>query len=312
MFQFSQSAHGRAASGRGRRRTVPNGTIRQVINTTGAAVAPRAGPRGGQTTGARRPEVTVAPTGARRTSADHPQLPITIDEIAVCARLCQAAGAQRIHLHVRDDTGAHSLDCGRYREATAAVRAAAPGMAIQLTTEAAGRFGVAAQLAVIEGLRPGEASVSIRETMRDRALAARLYAAAAEAGTNVQHILYDLQDIALLRRAQAAGIVPDTSGGFLLVLGRYQPPRDAQAGDLAPLLAALQPGAAGWSACAFGRSEHACLIRAAAMGGHLRVGFENNVCRPDGTLARDNAENVARIVNMVRGSARALPAKVSA
>ncbi|MCP4818606.1 MAG: 3-keto-5-aminohexanoate cleavage protein, partial [Shimia sp.] len=40
------------------------------------------------------------------------------------------------------------------------------------------------------------------------------------------------------------------------------------------------------------------------LGGHIRVGFENNICRPDGTPARDNAENVARIAAALRTQAR--------
>lgn len=226
-------------------------------------------------------------------------MPISIDEIAACAADCHAAGAGRIHLHVRDDNGRHSLDCGRYRETIAAVRAAAPGMAIQVTTEAAGIYGVADQLAVIEELCPPQASVSIRESMRDAALARRLYAIAAEAGVGIQHILYDAADIALLRAAIADGTVPATMGDVLLVLGRYTPPRNADRAALAPFLTALGPAFPNWSVCAFGVTEHAVLLQAAELGAQLRVGFENNILRPDGTPAYDNAENVARLADAI-------------
>ena len=52
----------------------------------------------------------VAPNGARKSSADHPGLPITVDAIAAEAAACREAGAQALHLHVRDDAGRHTLD----------------------------------------------------------------------------------------------------------------------------------------------------------------------------------------------------------
>jgi uncharacterized protein (DUF849 family) len=50
-----------------------------------------------------------------------------------------------------------------------------------------------------------------------------------------------------------------------------------------------------WSVCAFGPRETACAIAAAALGGHARVGFENNFHLPDGSLAADNAALVAAV-----------------
>jgi uncharacterized protein (DUF849 family) len=82
----------------------------------------------------------VAPNGARKTKADHPALPIGPAELAATAAACRDAGAAAIHLHVRDEAGGHSLDAGRYREATAEVRAAiGEAMIVQITTEAVGR-----------------------------------------------------------------------------------------------------------------------------------------------------------------------------
>ncbi|MGB0967112.1 MAG: 3-keto-5-aminohexanoate cleavage protein, partial [Halocynthiibacter sp.] len=52
-----------------------------------------------------------------------------------------------------------------------------------------------------------------------------------------------------------------------------------------------------WTICAFGPNELACARAALQAGGNLRVGFENNLHLPDGTLARDNAELVSLAVN---------------
>ncbi|RMF39385.1 MAG: 3-keto-5-aminohexanoate cleavage protein [Alphaproteobacteria bacterium] len=250
--------------------------------------------------------LTVAPTGARRSKADHPQLPISIDEIAATAAACQAAGAQEIHLHVRDREGRHTLDPGRYREAMAAVADAAPGMAIQITTEAAGRFDVAAQFATLAALVPEAASVSVREMQRDPRTAARLYALAGEAGIRVQHILYDTADLAALRGWLDRGVIPGAMRDVLLVMGSYAPPRPALPAGLAPFVAALGSDFPRWAVCAFGRYEHLVACAAIAMGGDARIGFENNTQRPDGTLAADNAENVARIIAAARAIGRPL------
>ena len=97
------------------------------------------------------PCVMVAPNGARRGKADHPALPVTIPEIVACAVDCQAAGADGIHAHVRDAEGAHVLDAGLYAELIAALAQATPGLAVQITTEAVGRYSAAAQRALRGG-----------------------------------------------------------------------------------------------------------------------------------------------------------------
>lgn len=239
--------------------------------------------------------LTVAPNGARRGKADHPALPLSAAEIADTARACQSEGADTIHLHVRDTEGRHSLDPGRYREAMAAIAQQAPGMAIQITTEAAGRYDVAAQLACLSALRPAAASISVREMARDADLAARAYALAHEAGTLVQHILYAPDCIDQFTDWCARRIIRDTWPSVILVLGRYVPALAARPADLAPLLARLRQPVT-WAACAFGRDERACLLAALRCGGDVRVGFENNLQSPDGQPLADNAATVRALV----------------
>jgi uncharacterized protein (DUF849 family) len=60
-----------------------------------------------------------------------------------------------------------------------------------------------------------------------------------------------------------------------------------------PFLAPGLPRFRHWSVCAFGARETACVAAGALLGGHVRVGFENNLFMPDGSQARDNAELVA-------------------
>ncbi|CAM3932792.1 3-keto-5-aminohexanoate cleavage protein [Phaeobacter inhibens] len=244
----------------------------------------------------------VAPNGARRRQSDHAGLPLRTAEIAATAATCQRAGADALHLHVRDRDGGHSLDAGRYRAAIAAVAEAAPGMAIQITTESAGVFDVADQLACLEALRPAAASVSIREMARDWRLASRAYAVCAEARTEVQHILYDLNCVALLRAGYAAGRIPAAMRSAIFVLGRYAPPRLAHPSELRPFLAATADLDLDWGLCAFGQEEHACLLAGLEAGGRLRIGFENNTQAADGSAYPDNAASVAAFVALARAA----------
>lgn len=242
----------------------------------------------------RKPLIMVAPTGARRGKADHPALPIHTGEIARAAQACHAAGADALHLHVRDDAGSHSLDAGRYREALAELGTAVPGMPVQITTEAANIFDVAAQLACLKAVAPSWASISVREIARAPELADRVYGCCAEVGTKVQHILYGTDDAALLADWKARGTVRADQSDVIFVLGRYTEGQVSAPHDLAPFLAHAPQGAA-WMVCAFGRAEHACLAHAAEQGGDLRVGFENNMQNADGRPFADNAASVAAL-----------------
>ncbi|MFS4580920.1 3-keto-5-aminohexanoate cleavage protein [Phaeobacter sp. C3_T13_0] len=244
----------------------------------------------------------VAPNGARRQQAQYRGLPLHTQEIAESAAACQRAGADALHLHVRDAEGKHSLDAGRYREAMVAVAESAPGMAIQITTESAGIFSVADQLACLEELRPAAASISVRELARDPELAARAYAICAEAGTDVQHILYDLTCVEALRASYAEGRIPAPMRLAIFVLGRYDPPRLASPAELQPFLVAAEDLDLDWGLCAFGRREHACLMAGLEAGGQLRIGFENNTQAPDGTEYADNAASVADFVATARAA----------
>lgn len=242
-----------------------------------------------------RPLIMIAPNGARLGKADHPALPLSVGEIAQTAKACRGAGADALHLHVRDRNGDHALDPRLYREALAHLATEVPDMPVQITTEAVGRFSVEEQFACLSDLRPQWTSVSVREMSRDVHIARRLYAFAHDNGTRLQHILYDTADATLLAQWQADGIVQPDQNEVILVLGRYADglPSDPEA--LRVFHAALPPDTP-WMICAFGSSEHACLREAARLGGDLRVGFENSRTAGDGTEWADNAASVTALV----------------
>ncbi len=244
--------------------------------------------------------IAVAPSGARKTTADHPTLPITPEAIAATAAACREAGAAMIHLHVRDAEGRHTLDVGAYRDATAAVRrAVGEDLVVQVTSEAVGLYGPEAQMAMVRDLRPEAVSLAVKEIVPDAASeprAAEFLAWVGREGILPQYIVYSADDLARFDDLVARGVVPGERHAVLFVLGRYAADQTSRPVELLPFLAA-NARAHVWSLCAFGPREAACAVAAAALGGHARVGFENNLHLADGSLAPDNAALVAAVAD---------------
>lgn len=247
----------------------------------------------------RRVAIAVAPNGGRRTKADHPAIPLTPGELARTAAECLDAGAAMIHVHVRRPDGRHLLDADAYGAAIAAIRAAVGDrLVIQITTEALGLYAPAEQVAVLKAVKPEAASLALREFAPDAAAEP----AFAEAllwmkRENVlpQIILYEPAEAVRLEGMIRRGLVPWPDIPVLYVLGRYTLSQTSQPADLMPFLAPEAPRFSNWSVCAFGRHEAVCVTAGALLGGHVRVGFENNLHRPDGSLAASNADLVETV-----------------
>ncbi len=252
--------------------------------------------------------IMAAPNGARRTKADHPALPMTITETARCAAECFEAGASAIHAHVRDSEGRHVLDATLYNELIAAIdREAGSELVVQITTEAVGRYSPAEQQSVARAVRPQAISVALREMIPDPAaesLAAEFYGFCVREDIAVQHILYAPEEIAWLAELQRRGIIPDGAPSALFVLGRYSADQESTPADLVTFMEARRKQAdltfRSFMVCAFGKGELPSLATAIAFGGHARIGFENSLWRPDGSVRANNAEGVSEIAQIAR------------
>ena len=253
--------------------------------------------------------IAVAPNGARRTKADHPRLPISAAEIARDAAEALEAGAAMIHLHVRDREGRHTLDADLYREAVEAVRnAVGDDLVIQVTTEAVGRYEPHEQIAVIDALRPESVSIALREILPengDERTVAALFERMERTGTLHQIIIYEAGELSRLKNLATRGVLPDGPLAVLTVLGRYFETGASDDEFDAFMAAGIENHR--WMACAFGPRESEFMQRAAEAGGHARVGFENNLWLPDGTLAQSNAALVSAAATSagIRGLAKA-------
>ncbi|MFN3417508.1 MAG: 3-keto-5-aminohexanoate cleavage protein [Caldimonas sp.] len=242
--------------------------------------------------------VTVAPNGAYKTTEQHPAVPLTPQALAQTAKACLDAGASMLHMHVRRPDGRHWLDAQAYREATAAVRRAVGSeLVVQITTEAAKLYEPAAQMAVVREVVPEAVSVGLRELhvpAVSEAELGRFFQWLVGQRVMTQVILYDVADVQDWQDLRRRGVIPEAPWFLLFVLGRYSAGQTSSPLDLLPFVQA-HDGDHPWAVCAFGAREHACAMAAAALGGHVRVGFENNVLLRDGQIAPDNAALVAQI-----------------
>ena len=249
--------------------------------------------------------VGVAPNGARKTKADHPALPLTADEIAREAAACHAAGASLIHLHIRDKAGKHLLDAEAFRVATEAIRReAGTDLIVQITTESVGIYLPGYQMAMVRDARPEACSVAIREIVPGPPAereAAAFFAWMAAEGVVPQYILYTADEVRRFADLRARGVIPGASPFVLYVLGRYSAGQTSDPLDLAPFLTAAARDCH-WAVCAFGAKESAVALTAAVLGGHSRVGFENNLLLGDGRVAPNNAA----LVEQARRNAAAI------
>jgi len=242
----------------------------------------------------RRLVVMAAPNGARRGKADHPRLPMTSSELGAEARSLLEAGASVLHLHVRDARGCHTLDPDAYRAAIAAIRkAVGDDLVVQVTTEAVETYTPDQQMAMVRELRPEAVSLALRElypegTADSEAIA--FFQWLSEAGVWPQYILYSPRELRRWDRLRRQGLFGSEAPFCLFVLGSYPGRRGGGAWDLQAYLETAECAEFPWAACCFGPGEHDAMCAVAAAGGHVRLGFENNLWLPDGSLADGNAE----------------------
>lgn len=252
--------------------------------------------------------VTVAPNGARKTKKDHEALPIRPEELAAEAYACMKAGASMIHLHVRGDDEKHILDVSRYREATSAIRGiCGENILVQATTEAVGQYTAAEQMTLVRELQPQSASMAISELVPvgGEAMAKEFFQELALQNTLPHYIVYSAEDLQRFIALVESSVIPEKNIFLLFVLGRYSQGQISHPGDLIPFLTVLQDRFP-WSVCAFGPLEHASASAAIALGGHVRVGFENNVFLKNGEVADGNANLVSQVTSVASAVGRSI------
>lgn len=212
----------------------------------------------------------------------HPALPITPDELATAARSARAAGADAIHLHVRDASGAESLAGGDVAATLTAVRTACPQTPIGVSTGAWVVPDPAARLRAIEAwhVLPDFASVNFHE-----ARACEVAELLLSRGVGVEAGLWHLAAADLL---VASGLAPRC---VRLLIEPMQPDVESALANATAMAAALDRARVDSARLLHGTGPTAWpLLRAAAARGFAaRVGLEDVFELPDGAVAADNA-----------------------
>ena len=250
--------------------------------------------------------IAVAPNGARKTKLDHPELPLSARELIKTALDCIEAGASMMHFHVRDKYGNHTLDHTIYGPVLKELEAAVgEHMLLQVSSEAAGQYQPDEQIEQMKRLAPHCLSCGLREFVKDEkdyAAGHDFFSALHRSGVLAQYILYSPADVEWYETLCTEGVIPGESHLLLFVLGRYGQV-GANSHELPNYVAALKRKSH-WMACAFGQAEHTTAAQAAKMGGHARIGFENNHSLPDGSPAADNAALIQLTAGLAQKAGR--------
>ena len=247
------------------------------------------------------PKIMVAPNGARPKKKDHPQVPVTIDEITDTAKLCFEAGAEAIHFHIRDEDQNHILNSKLYIEALEKLNSLVPKMHLQITTEAVGKYSPREMRNIGYETNPPGISIGIREMIPSRSPEEediKLYKSLTEKGTNIQHLLYEPEDVDLLSNLLEKSEIPKVGNWCLFVIGHYSG-KISDHNKISLFLDKIEKNniKADWAVCAFGKEEIDCLKKAIQLGGKIRIGFENSMLMPSGKAAPDNQTKVKAIID---------------
>jgi len=244
--------------------------------------------------------ITAAICGAEVTKEQNPAVPYTVDEIVREARLAHEAGAAIIHLHVRYDDGTPTQDRERFRVCIDAIKAACPDVIILPST--GGAVGMTAE----ERLQPTELFPEIAtldcgtcnfgdEVFENtipmlKAFGERMK----ENNIKPECECFEKGHLDTALWLAGKGFISSERMHFNLVLG-VPGATTATVRDLSYLVDSL-PKDATWCATGIGRYEFPMTAAAIAMGGNVRVGFEDNLYLEKGVLAKSNGELVEKAV----------------
>lgn len=246
--------------------------------------------------------ITAAISGAEVTQEMNPNVPYTLEQYVREAKGAAQAGASIIHLHARFDDGTPTQDRERFRVLIDGIREACPEVIIQPSTGGATGMSADERLQPLE-LDPEMASLD----------AGTLNFGGDEIFVNTENMIIDFA-----ARMQKRGVMPEIEVfdksmidmalrlhrkgkivaplHFNLVMGVNGgitgTPRDLE------FLVHSLPDDATFTVSGVGQSQLSMNVMAMLLGGHVRVGFEDNLMMDRGVLANSNAQFVERIVRI--------------
>ena len=243
--------------------------------------------------------ITVAPTGAEVPPEQTPHLPYTAAMVGETAAACRAAGASMVHIHGRRPDGRPTQDVETYRAFAEAVRAKSD-LIVQFST--GGAVGMTpGERAVNLELRPEMATltcgtVNFGDDVFEnpfpviRGILARMR----EFDVVPELEIFDLGHLDNARRLEREGLL--TFPRHVDIVLGVPGGAEGSVENLVDIVRRLPYGCT-WSVAGIGRAQLPLAAAAIAMGGHVRVGLEDNLYYAKGRLAR-NEELVARVARL--------------
>ncbi len=247
--------------------------------------------------------ITAGLTGSRISKEQTPYIPVSPDEIADAGVGAWQAGAAVVHVHVRDpETGLGTQDLDLFQYVVSRLRTETDAILCLTTSGIPGRNLPAEERLAPLSLRPEmasfdagsvntEAGVFLNPPEFLEALARR----ALELGVKPELECFDAGMVATCLRYAERGLLRPPLH-FQFVLGTpYGMPADARS---LQYLTDLLPADATWSTIGIGRAQLPMATLAMLMGGHARVGLEDNIYYSRGVLAQGNAQLVERVARL--------------
>ena len=246
--------------------------------------------------------ITAAICGAEVTKEHNPNVPYTVEEIREEARKAYEAGASIIHLHVREDDGTPTQSKERYQVCMEAIRQVCPDVIIQPSTGGAVGMTPDERLQPLE-LHPematldcgtlnfGGDEIFVNTENMIKEFGQRMM----ERGIKPECEVFDKSMIDMALRLSKKGFIKEPLH-FNLVMG-VNGGISGEPRDLLYLTESL-PKNATYTVSGIGRHQLSLNTMAILLGGHVRVGFEDNIYLRKGELAESSADFVKRIVDL--------------
>jgi uncharacterized protein (DUF849 family) len=244
--------------------------------------------------------ICAAITGSWPTKKDNPNLSVTPEEIAADVYASWKAGAAIAHIHVRGDDGKPSTEFERYKETIDRIRAMKDcDICLNITSSGSVGYGDDERIYPLQQLLPELASYDcgsmnwMHYTIFENhpRFLEKLGLALQESNVKPEIEIFDVGMMYNAMYYIKKGILKEPCH-FQFVLGAPGG-MTATLKNLVFLHDLLQENCT-WSACGIGKGHMPILLATIAMGGHLRVGMEDNVMYQKGVLAESNAQFVAR------------------
>ena len=251
--------------------------------------------------------ITAAICGAEVTREDNPNLPLTASELGEAALEAEKAGASIIHLHVRDHDGRPTQDIEYFKRAIEAMKEVGVTAILQPSTGGASGMSWEERIQPVN-LNPEMATLDCGTInfgdeifVNDLPLMRRFAKEMKDRNILPELECFDAGNIYNALLLEREGLLPEHLH-FDIVLGIP----GALAASIKNLLfmVELLPDRATWTAAGVGRWQLPVAIHTILMGGHGRVGCEDNVYYSKGEPAESNAQLVSRVVRIAEETGR--------